>query len=340
MQRSNVRRVTSISIAVLAMLAGTAGSADAQAWLPPQGDGTVSVVFQDVLMNYHFLPTTPVDRGQIRSDSLIVDMTYGLTDNVAITVGIPWVAARYRGATPHPLVDSSGPVPVLYGANPADDGSYHAAFQDFRFDIRYNIMKRGVVLTPFVGTIVPSHNYTYFAHAATGRDLKELQLGVAAARLLDSLVSGLFVQGRYSYGFTEQVLDVSHNRSNMDLEVGYFLTPKMRLLALGTGQLTHGGIDLTLNSRVDLGPLLFSHHDQIDRVNYVNLGGGAAYSLTEAVDVFGSVLHTVAQRNGHAIDHGLTVGLSWSFSTTRGGDHAIAAGERTLGRCACQKGMK
>src|SRR5262245_55324331 len=276
-------RVTSIGMALPAILALGSVPAAAQAFLPAQGEGTVAVVFQDFSMKYHFLPTTAYDRGHIRTDSLIVDMTYGLTDKVAVTVGIPWIAARYRGVNPHPLVDTSGPVPILYGANPIDDGSYHSAFQDFRFDVRYNVTKTWLVLTPYVGSSVPSHAYTYFAHAAPGRNLKELQVGVLAAKLLDSLVPGLFVQGRYSYGFTERVLDISHNRSNLDLEIGYFLTPRVRLLALSTAQLTHGGIDLTTNSRVDLGPVLFSRHDQIDRVNFLNAGAGTAYSLTEKV---------------------------------------------------------
>ena len=59
-------------------------------------------------------------------------------------------------------------------ANPLDDGAYHAAFSDFRFDVRYNVAKKGMVLTPFVGAIVPSHDYAYFAHAAPGRNLHEL----------------------------------------------------------------------------------------------------------------------------------------------------------------------
>ena len=340
MLRSLVARATSASIAVLGILALTGPVARAQAWLPAQGEGTVSLVFQDAYYQYHYLPTTPVDRGHIWSDSLIVDMTYGVTDKLAVTVGIPWVAARYRGATPHPLIDASGPVPVFYGANPIDDGSFHDTFQDFRFDVRYNVTKKGLVLTPFIGSIVPSHSYEYFAHAAPGRDLKELQVGASAAKLLDSVVPGLFVQGRYAYGFAEQVLGISHDRSSMSLEVGYFLTPKLRLLGLSVGQITHGGIDLTLTSRADLGPVVFSHHDQIDRVNFLNLGGGAAYSLTEATDIFGSWIRGVEQRNGHALDYSATVGVSWTFSTRGAKDQAIASLEKSLVRCACQKGMK
>lgn len=328
------------AIVVPTVMAVCAPPARAQAYLPPKGEGSVSVTFQDMGVTRHFLPTTPVDRGHIRGESLFVDVTYGLTDKVAVSIGIPWTASKYTGPNAHPLVDSSGPIPVLYGANPIDDGTYHGTFSDFRFDVRYNVTKKGMVLTPFVGSVVPSHHYTYFAHAAPGRNLHELQAGVLGAKLLDSLVPGLFAQGRYAYGFTEKVLDISHNRSSLDLEVGYFLTPKLRLLGLSTAQLTHGGVDATLASRVDLGPLLFSRHDQIERVNYLNLGGGVAYTLTERIDVFGSLMHTVAQRNGHAIDHVLSLGLSWSFSTVRVNDRAIASAEHSLVRCLCEKGTK
>jgi hypothetical protein len=259
-------------------------------------------------------------------------MTYGLTDDVAVSIGIPWVASKYNGPFPHPLAtDFSTPSPL-------DNGAYHSTFQDFRFDVRYNITKRGMVLTPFVGSIVPSHDYQYFAHSAAGRDLKEVQVGTYGAKLLDSVVPGLFVQGRYGYGLTEKILGISHNRSMMDLELGYFVTPRLRLLALGNGQVTHGGLDFTLTSRADLPHIVWAHHDQVDHLNFLNVGGGASYAVTDKVDFFGSILHGVAERNGHAIDRGVSVGLSWSFSTSRSKDHAIAGNrERPLVKCLCEK---
>jgi len=151
------------------------------------------------------------------------------------------------------------------------------------------------------------------------------------------------VQGRYSYGFTEQVLDISHNRSNVDVEIGYFITPKLRALALGTGQVTHGGIDLTppacqVCPAPFLSPLVLVHHDQIARENFLNLGAGVAYTLNDRLDLFGSMLHTVVARNVHAIDYGLSVGVSWGFSTGRAKDRALA--ERSLIKCLCEKGAR
>src|SRR4051812_1913082 len=99
-----VCRVASIVVGLPLVLALTSASAAAQAWLPGQGEGTVAITFQDAMVKYHFLLTTPVDRGHVHSESLLVDVTYGLTDKVAVTIGIPWIASKYTGATPHPLV--------------------------------------------------------------------------------------------------------------------------------------------------------------------------------------------------------------------------------------------
>ncbi|MBI1875545.1 MAG: hypothetical protein HYS05_16895 [Acidobacteria bacterium] len=43
---------------------------------------------------------------------------------------------------------------------------------------------------------------------------------------------GTFVQARYSYTFVERVIDIAHNRSNLDVEVGYFVNPSFRVFAL------------------------------------------------------------------------------------------------------------
>ena len=325
------------AVVVAMLVTAVAAPARAQAWLPAKGEGSVSILYQDVFVKDHMQATTPVDYGQIYSKTLLLDVTYGVTDNLAITFGIPWTAARYNGSRAHPLADLSGPTPVFYGLQPLDDGTYHQTLSDLRFDVRYNITKKWMVLTPFIGTITPSHDYVSFAHAAPGQKLKELQLGLSGAKLLDTIVPGLFVQGRYAYGFTQQVLDIPHNRSDFSLEFGYFATPKLRLLALSSARLTHGGIDAPPNPRVNLPPLEFLYHDQIQREDFLNVGGGASFALSEKVDLYGSLIHTAAARNGHAIDRGISLGLSWSFSTNRANDRAIASSERSLAKCLCGK---
>lgn len=329
-----------VTLAVPMSLAMSALPARAQAWLPPQGEGTVSILFSDVLSNTHFFGTEPADAGRIRSETIVVDATYGVTDRFAFSVALPFVASEYTGNSSSPFAIPH-PQPLYPGVNPLDDGSYHTVVQDFRFAARFNLVKkRGFALTPFVGSLVPSHNYDVFAHAAAGRNLNELQVGVSAAKVFESALPGVFVQASYSYGIVQQVLDIAHNRSMVSAEAGYFVTPKVRVIGLGSGQITHGGVDLS--PAVGFDPIRFPVHDQISRDNFLTLGGGVAYAIGETIDLFGSVVHALAapQRNGHQIGHGVTVGLTKSFSTRRAHARAIASAEHSLARCVCEKGTR
>jgi hypothetical protein len=295
--------------------------------LPAKGEGTVSVLFTNIASRDHFLPDVRYDAGQIDANTLLADVTYGLTDRIAVTFGVPLVVSRYRGSLPH------RPVTL-------DDGAWHATTQDLRFNVRYNATRGPLVVTPFFGTDVPSRDYEFYAHAAPGRRLTELAGGVSVAKLFAA--QGIVLQGRYGLTFSEGVLDRARRFSVASLEGGYFLTPSIRLLAMTSARIGHTGIDLYPNSGQVLPFEVFSHHDQISRESYVNVGGGASYSLSERTDVFGAYTRTVFGRNTHAVNRGLSVGVSWSFGGVHGDEAVIAEDgrEASLVRCVCEKGRK
>src|SRR5262249_26153845 len=155
---------------------------------------------------------------------------------------------------------------------PLDDGTYHGTAQDFRFAVRYNARAGRFAVTPYVGSIVPSHGYEYYAHAAPGRRLNELQVGAYVARVLDAILPCAFVQPRVPSGFMQPVADIGHRGAMRDLEVGDFVTERFRVFALGTGQLTRGGIDIPIMGPIGLPMPMQSVHDRIDRTHYVNVG--------------------------------------------------------------------
>src|SRR4051812_39311150 len=103
------------------VLSAVPRGAQAQAWLPAAGEGTVSIQWQNVFSRDHFVPTTPVDIGHIESHAVVFDVTYGLTDKVAVDVSLPFIASKYDGPQPHPTA--------------LDDGAYHGAVQDFRLAV-------------------------------------------------------------------------------------------------------------------------------------------------------------------------------------------------------------
>ena len=265
----------------------------AQSWLPDAGQGAVSVIFQDTSVKQHlFSDGQAIDAGHIDSHNVMLDVTYGLTGKIALGVSLPYIAARYDGSRPHP-------------GSLLDDGLYHGTMQDFRFSVRYGLVTGGTTITPFADLIMPSHDYHYYGHAAPGRRLTELQLGAGVGHVFDHLPA-LFVQGRYGFGFVEEPLGTSHNRSMLDAEIGYFVSPRLRVLALTASQYTHGGLPLTAQfpatvwwvngSSSDVPEL--PHHDQLARSNPLMSVGrtGSDHGATRPVrsymtTVFGESVH-------------------------------------------------
>ena len=328
-------------------------AAQAQAFTPPKGEGSVSVSLQNTLVKKHYFGLNPVDRGEIRLQAVVADFSYGITDKLAVGVSLPWIRARYTGSAPHPALPD---VAFL------DDGKYHSGMQDIRVDVRYNLTRDVVVITPYASVSIPSNDYQFFAHAAVGRQLKEVQFGVFVARLLDPVLPGAFVQTRFGVGVPEQTLGYRPVRSNLDFEVGYFVNDSFRVFALAMGQLTHDGIDIPPPGGSVVTNPLFVHHDQIGRENALKLGAGAALTINDRIDVFASAIKTVSARNGHAFAYNVQTGITYSFGR-RGGaskaaptaadagstaachadhanhaDHDHDAKEKTLARCVCIKG--
>jgi hypothetical protein len=296
----------------------------AQAWVPPKGEGSVSILYQDLFVVDHLRANgTREDRGQVTSQGLFFDATYGLTDRLAVTIGVPAVRARYTGTAPHP--------------NPQDNGDAHTGFQDIRLGVRYNVVRGAVTITPFIGTTMPSHAYQTFAHAAYGRQVRELEVGVYVGRIVSPRLPNAFVQTRYSYSFAERIVGVHHDRSTLDVELGYFLSPSLRVFTLGVGQKTHGGIDLPDAGWRALPLEQQPHHDRIGRTDMFDLGGGLQVSVSPSFDVFGSYMTTMAGRNGHALKRAVTVGVAWSFGEGMGLVTEPSKSTRPMVRCLCQK---
>ena len=96
MNQHGSRRLAVGIVAMTVTLLCASGSLRAQAFTPAQGEGTVSVQFQDAFVKYHQLPTVRLDRGHISGKTLLVDFTFGITDQLAVSVSLPWVASKYQ----------------------------------------------------------------------------------------------------------------------------------------------------------------------------------------------------------------------------------------------------
>jgi hypothetical protein len=294
-------------IAGVLILVATPPSLVAQAWLFPKGEGSVSLSYQNIIVRDHvYAQGDAHDIGHIFSNGVTMDVDYSFTSRLAARVSLPYVAAKYSGSHPHQL--------------PIDDGTYHSSFQDFAVDIRYNLVQRPAAVTPFFRAVIPSHDYAYFAHSAIGRDLHEYHVGANFGRRLKPILPRGYLQARYAYVFVERILSVAPNRSDAELQVGYFLTSRLSLL--GTGQWMHTYQGVQIPYGVYHGGLTdeqWPHHDQIAKAGLLDLGGGAAYAVNGSLEVYASLARSVQGQNGHLHAAVVTIGASWSFG---------AAGER------------
>ena len=276
--------VSRLLCAVLAMPSLVSG----QAWLSPKGEGTVALSYQNMFVSNHAYEDSDAhDIGHILSHVLTLDVDYSLTGKLAVRVAIPFVDGRYYGAKPHQL--------------PEDNGLYHSTFQDFTTDVRYRLIKRRAVVTPFFRAVVPSNNYAYLAHSAAGRDQREYHLGTNFGRRLNPLIPKAYIQVQYSYAFVERVLGIAPNRSNIEVQPGYFLTRRTSLLATGQYVYTHSGLDLNYSLfHAGLSGDQWIHHDQIAKTSLLDLGGGASFAITPSWQMFLTVAHSVGAKRAFA----------------------------------------
>jgi hypothetical protein len=151
-----------------------------QAWISPRDQGTVSLLYQYGFDRYHALSKgEAVDRGHMYLQALMLDVDYSLTERLAVRVAVPFIEGRYNGTVPHLLVRGQKDTIV-----PTDNGEYHGGVQDVRFDVRYNVSRKKLMVTPFFQVNVPCHSYATLGHAAIGTDQREYRMGVNLGRQL------------------------------------------------------------------------------------------------------------------------------------------------------------
>lgn len=75
-----------------------------------------------------------------------------------------------------------------------------------------------LVVTPFVGAVIPSGGYEFLGHTAIDRQVSELRTGVNLGRRLDPVLPDAYAHARYTFSLRERVLGFRFNYSYVDLE--------------------------------------------------------------------------------------------------------------------------
>ena len=290
-------------------LALTAVPCFAQAWVGPKGETSVSLTYQfsDYLghLDQH---GTKIHAGASRAQAATLEIEHSVSDRLALALSVPYNATR-NGKDPSPTSHHEG----------IDDGLYHAAWQDFHFDARYNVMTRPVVLTPFLTFVQPSHHYATIGEAGTGRDLRELQIGFDVGRLLDPIAPNAYFDAHVGYVFSEKLLGVRTDRTVVDFAAGYFITPRFSSRVLVNYLSTHGGLTsdyvFGLNGQPPIPHDLFLEHDRLLRDKHLRVGAAVSFAINSAIDINAAFITTVNGTNTH---YGRGVSTSISYTLPAG----------------------
>jgi hypothetical protein len=300
--RTTFVRIGVASLAIMA--AGLAGPASlsAQPWVPARGEGSVSLIYQNYYVVGHYdLFGNQNTNGATHTKSLAAELEVGLTDTVALTVGLPFISSKYTGP-PSYFVAGKETFP-----GPLDDGSYHGALQDFRVDVRKLFLIGALPVAPFAGVTFPSHEYETRGEAVPGRHRPELVVGASGGGALGRFLPAAYAQVRAALGAMPELDGFSAVRTTIDLEGGYAVTSRLTVRGLLGWQFRIKG---------PLAPELFGdweHHDRFIVGNYFNAGGGTTIALTRRIDLYGVWISTLSGKNGAHAARSLAVGASWSF---------------------------
>jgi len=297
----------------------SAAALHAQPWVPPQGEGTVSLTYQNYYVLGHFnIQGNTNTNGATHAKAMIAEVDFGLSDTIALTVTLPFIATKYTGPEEYFV----GGIATHPG--PLDDRKYHAAFQDVRVEARRVFWAGPVAFAPLASVSIPTHDYETDGEAVAGRHRRELQIGATAGADLNRILPRTYVHGRYSLVAAERMHGFASIKSNVDVEGGFDLSTRIGLLGLASRQFRHKGPTIAELQAHD-----WVGHDRFMVSSYFNVGGGMTVSLTRNTELHVLWVGTVSGNNGAHRARMLAIGTSWSFGSGGFGGFAAVNDERS-----------
>ena len=206
------------------------------------------------------------------------------------------------------------------------DRVYHGAFQDLRLEVRQFFWAGPVPVAPFIAASFPTHDYETEGEAVPGRGRRDLQIGASIGLNLNRVLGGAYASGRYGYATAQRLEGFPFTRSNIDIEVGAPIKPRVVVRGLVGLQIRHQGPSVN-QLLVD-----WEDHDRFIAPSYTNLGVGVSVPIGSA-DVYALWIGTAAGSNGahrsRTIGAGVTFGFGSGLSGLGGGPTASVSPSRS-----------
>jgi hypothetical protein len=297
------------SLALLLGL-GMACTASAQntVTVPGKGHGEGTIALQNLFIEDHAGADGVRNKvGTITTNTAFLNFEYGLTDRLALTVGLPYKSSKYSGTTGH----NPATLDDDHGQHFIDDGKYHSGWQDMSVSVRYAWIRKKWMVTPYLTYGTPMRDYVTFAHAAVGTGQWRWEAGVSAGRQFSGRLRNLYFVGGLSYTWL-QPTDRRVDHATLSTELGWFFNEKWSAHLNWSRQKTFNGFDFPADfpNRTDDH---FFYHDMNLRNDFTNVGLGVDWQATDRDRLFISQGRTIRGENTHIIKYVLTLGYSRAF---------------------------
>lgn len=306
------------ALSLLCLVAGNA-CADDEFWTfdapddkASSGHGQISIGYQiahtEGLVNQdgdHFFENFATD---VRSLNLGVD--YWLNERWSVHASLPFIDKRsVNDPRSHRLEVLTVPHPE---SRYIDDGQYHGTWQDWSLGAEYHTAIGPVEVTPHLYITYPSHDYTFFAAAAVGQNLKKARIGADVSQRLGR--SNFHYSLGYSYEFVERVLDVNTNKQHFRLSAWYDFSPQLSARVFANGRKGKGLTNADVN-RIDRARTseLWYQHDRLLTYDYAIAGIGSTWRFNEQWAVSASAASMVWVRVNYDLKYAYELQLVRSF---------------------------
>lgn len=275
----------------------------------PGSRGMFSITWQ-TLHSQGLITETGVVAGNTTTDtrSVLLALDYRLDDRWEAHVAVPYISKRSNGGPgAHRLDLLTVPHPE---AQFLDDGAYHSGWQDWALGMSYHADWRGFHVEPRATLVLPSHDYSFFANAAIGQNLRRLNLSVDVTRRPD--LSNFYWSAGYGYELVEEILGIGLNKHYVRLSAGYFFSPQWSARVFTAGRFSQGR-DAIAFANEGRSTEFWYQHDRLSRHNYALVGIGATYFVDDRYALTFTTANMVWGRTVHELRNAYEVQLSRAF---------------------------
>lgn len=283
--------------------------------LAETGDGSLRLEYQYIRTGAFDSSVGEIDIGHTDAHVIMLSGSYSFSDRITAYASLPWIRKRHKGALPHDAtVDFQNYEPPDLSV--VDDGTYHSDWQDLFIGVQYLARSERLTLSPFISYGLPTNDYPFYGHAAVGRNLWHVPVGVAWS--FEPYFDKWYLDGSVAYVFTEKTLGVDVSHWLADISFGYYVTDRFAPRVFVNTKYGSEGLDWPNDFNLaNLDSAEFYNHDRTIKHNWVNAGVGFDLILNDKYQLTGSWFTMVNPDQVNIVDRAWTLGVTRYF---RGGD--------------------